>query len=106
MAKKAAKKKKKDEGEQQELFELLGEGSAEIQEAGTEYNKHLKIRLAALKKEVKYKEIIRELVKKAGLQRMPDGVIRFTAGEKEFKITPQDDKVQVRDKKAPKKVGS
>ncbi len=103
MAKK--KSKKKEEGEQQELFELLGDDAKEIKTAGRLYKKHQKIRLEALKNEIAQKGIILELVDKAGLQRLEDGKIKFKVDGMEIEIEPRDDLVKVKEK-APKKEGS
>lgn len=100
-------KEKKEPGEQQELFDVVGEGAPELQAAGLVYRKHLKIRQVALKEEVKQKEIMRDIISKMGLQRMPDGKIRFTSGGLEFEVEPKDDIIRVKDKKkakTPKKV--
>ncbi len=98
----AKNKKDAEAGEQSELFELLGEGAKELKVAGKLYKKHQKIRLAALKDEIKYKGIIRELADKAGLQRLPSGNIEFTVDGMKIVIEPRDDKVTVTEKKAPK----
>jgi hypothetical protein len=106
MAKKKVAKKKvappKEKGEQQELFELLGEHAAEIKQAGKLYKKYQKTRLESLKLEIAQKTVIRELAKKANLQRMSDGVIRFKVDGMEIEIEPRDDVVRVKEKKEPK----
>ncbi len=99
---KKAAKKKKEPGEQTELFELLGEHAAEIKAAGKLYKKHQKIRIEALKNEIAQKTIIRELADKAGLQRMPDGKIKFKVDGMEIEIEPRDDVVRVKETKQPK----
>ena len=96
----AKKKKKKEKGEQQELFELLGEHAAEIKAAGKLYKKYQKTRIEALKNEIAQKTIIRELADKAGLQRMPDGKIKFKVDGMEIEIEPRDDVVRVKELKA------
>ncbi len=98
----AKKTKKKEAGEQEELFELHGPNSQKIVEAGTLYKKHQKARLVAEKLEAEQKAILLELVKKENLQVLAGGKIRFTIGDMEIKITPRDELVQVSEK-APSK---
>ncbi len=102
MAKKKAKKK--EEGEQQELFELLGDDAKEIKTAGRLYKKYQKTRIEALAKEIAQKTVIRELAAKAGLKRLPSGNIEFKVDGMKIVIEPRDDKVTVTEK-APKKEG-
>lgn len=103
---KTAKKKvvpKSEKGEQQELFELLGNDAVEIKAAGKLYKKHQKIRIEALAAEIAQKTIIRDLAEKAGLQRMTNGNIEFKVDGMKIVIEPRDDKVTVTEKqeKAP-----
>lgn len=94
--------KKKDAGEQAELFKLLGEYAGEIKESAIRYKKFQKTRIGALKREIAEKTIIRDLANKAGLQRMPDGKIKFKVDGVEIEIEPRDDVVRVKEPKAKK----
>ena len=99
MAKAKKKAKKKEPGEQTELFELLGEHAAEIKAAGKLYGKYQKTRIEALKNEIAQKTVIRELAVKAGLQRLPNGNFEFKVDGMKIVIEPRDDKVTVSEKK-------
>lgn len=84
-------------GEQMELIDVAPENAKPMIKAGRLYNKAKKARIIALAEEVKYKEKIRQLARDANLQRLEDGVIRFTYEGVTICITPQDEKVTVKE---------
>jgi len=92
------KKETKKSNEQLDLIDVAPENAKPMIEAGRLYKKAQKVRLKALAEEVKYKDKIRQLAKDANLQRLEDGVIRFTHDSVTICITPQDEKVTVKDK--------
>lgn len=105
MAKRGRKKKSDLKvGAQMELIEVGPENLKEI-------SKHLKVykdaqtkRLAALKIETEKKQVILDLVHKAGLGRLPDGRIRFTCDGLLVEVTPTDEVIKI--KKGPDKPGA
>ena len=98
-----AKKTKK--GEQLDLIKVGPANEKVIVKAVREYKGHQHDRMASLKLEVAAKEKVLALVKKADLQRLKDGVIKFTLGQTTIKITPQDDLIQITEKTPKKKKG-
>ncbi len=92
---------KKGKGEQEELFELLGDEAKQIIAAAKLYKKYQKARIAALAKEIEQKKLILELVKKANLQVLADGKIKCRVDGMTITVTPRDELVQVSEK-APK----
>lgn len=85
-------------GKQLELIDVAPKNAEPIIEAARLYKKVQSARLKALAQEVELKDKIRQLVKKAKLQRLKDGVIRFTYDGVTVCITPQDEKVTVKEK--------
>ena len=94
MAKKK-KAKKKESGEQAELFEIHGANAKKIIEAATLYKKYQKSRLAVAAKEAEQKTLILELVKEADLQVLAGGKIKCTVDGMTITVTPRDELVQV-----------
>ena len=94
MAKRGRKPKKE---KQLDLLDVAPENAKPIIELAKEYKVALTARLAALKEEVRLKQLILELVNKAGLQRLPDGDIRFEYDGFQVTVTPCDDKIKVKE---------
>jgi len=97
-----AKTKKKEAGEQLDLMDVQPENAKEIIAAAKLYKKHQKARLAAGVKEKEQKTLILELAKKADIQVLAGGKIKFTVDGMMIEITPRDELVQVTEK-APSK---
>ncbi len=93
MAKK--KKKETESGEQLELIDVSPENAKPIIAAARAYKKHQAVRLSALAKEIKQKQVILELVKEAKLQPLDNGVIKFECDGVVISITPRDELVKV-----------
>jgi len=93
MAKRGRKQK------QLELIETLPENIQEIVDVAIEYRESVVERQAMLRKEVELKTKVKDMAIKAGLKRLPDGVIRFKYDGVLVSITPQDDKIKVKDVK-------
>lgn len=90
--------KKKKDGEQLNLIDVAPENAKPIIEAARLYKGYQSERLAALKKEIEQKTLIIELVKKADLQTLAGGKIRFEYDDVLVTITPRDELVKVTDK--------
>lgn len=88
--------------EQMPLIEVGPENLEAITKEVRIYKKHQFDRLSAGKKEVNQREKIRAMVKEAGLQRLPDGNIKFEADNAIVCIEPQEDLITIKEK-APKK---
>ncbi len=84
-------------GEQLDLIDVSPKNAKPMIEVGRLYKKAQKARLKALAEEIRLKEKIRQLAKDAKLQRLENGVIRFEYQGVEICITPQDEKVTVKD---------
>lgn len=97
MAKK--KKAKKQKGEQLQLIDVAPENAKEIIAATKVYKVHQAARLKAGKAEIAQRTVVRALVAESGLQRLPDGTIRFELDGKLFCVTPQDDLITITDAK-------
>ncbi len=95
-------RKKKEAGEQEELFELHGENAKKIVEAAKLYKKHQKARLTAAGKEAEQKALILELVEQEDLQVLSGGKVKFTVDGMTITVTPRDKLVQVSEKAPPK----
>ena len=89
-------------GEQIPLMDVGPENKKVIVDAVRVYKKHQKDRLAALKKEVDQKDIVKSLIKESKLKRNKDGAIVFKYNNVTIKVTPQDDLITINEKK-PKK---
>lgn len=106
MAKKTNKEEKAEakesnaSGKQLELIDVAPENAKPIIAAGRRYKKAQKARLEALAEEIKLKDKIRQLAKDANIKRLENGVIRFTYNGVTICITPQDEKVTVKDETA------
>lgn len=90
-------KKTKNSEEQLDLIEVGPENGKAIITEAKNYKKHQADRLAALKLELESKKKVLKLVKEANLQRLKDGVIRFTLDRVTFKVTPQDDLITIKE---------
>jgi hypothetical protein len=84
-------------GDQLPLIDVTPENIKLIAPITKAYRKALAARQLALKEEVDNKQKLLALVKEAGLQRLPDGSIRFRVNGLLIVIEPQDDKVKVKD---------
>lgn len=101
MAKKTKKKTKPKVGEKDKQLDLIDvhpKNAKPIIEEARLYKKYQTARLAALKKEVEQKQKVLELVKKANLQRLKNGQIKFEYDGVVVSVTPQDDKVAITEK--------
>lgn len=97
-----AEVEKSEKGEQMALMDVGPENAKEIVDAVRVYKRHQADRRAALKKEVELKDVVKELVKKADLKRLPNGNIEFECDGAEVAIMPQDDLITIKEK-TPKK---
>ena len=111
MAKKKATKKKvtkksepqedlnagKEKGDQLDLIDITPDEAKEILASVKRYKIHQSDRLAAGKRETEEKEHVLELVKKADLQRLKDGKIKFNYGGFTVSVTPQSDLIQIKE---------
>lgn len=88
--------KKPVAGEQLSLIDVGPENIEEITPHIRQYKEAMSTRLKALKVEVKEKNIILELVKKAHLKRLEDGNIRFTCADMLIEITPRDEVIRIK----------
>ena len=88
-------KKEKKEGEQLELIDVAPENAKPIMEAARKYKHFQTERLGFLKKEIEQKVLLLELVKKADLQTLAGGKIKFEYDGLRINITPRDELVQV-----------
>ncbi len=98
MAEKKSEQESPEVGEQIMLIDIAPENIKPIIKAAKLYKRAQSERLAALKEEVKYKTEVRELVRKSNPQQLEDGDIKFEYDGFEVIITPQDEKVTVKDK--------
>lgn len=101
--KKVTAKVKALAGKQLDLIDVAPENAKEIIAATKLYKVHQAARLKAGKAEVAQRTVVRGLVAESGLQRLPDGSIRFELDGKLFCVTPQDDLITITDVKAAKK---
>lgn len=90
-------RKKKTGGEQLDLIETQPENAKKIIKQAKIYKSAQAARIEALAEEVAAKKALLDLIHEAGLQRMPDGKIRFTADGFTITVTPADDKIKVKD---------
>jgi len=95
----APKKEKKEKGKQLDLIDVAPENAKPIIAKGRRYKKVQATRLAALAEEKKLKEEIKSDVKAANLQPLKGGVIKFKYNGVTIIITPQDEKVEVKEDK-------
>ena len=99
-AKKAAKKEVGNKDEQLALIDVEPENMKEIAECARVYKRFQKARMANLKSEVEQKERMKDLIKKAKLQPLEDGVIRFKCEGLTIQATPKDVLITVKGKLA------
>jgi hypothetical protein len=91
MAKRGRKQK------QLELIQTLPDNVQEIVDVALEYKDCVTTRTGILKKEVELKNQIKEMVHKAGLQPLKDGVIRFRHNGVLISVTPRDELIKVKE---------
>lgn len=95
-----AKRGRKPKIEKQiNLFEVAPENADEILEHAKKYKTLVVERQKLLEQEVAEKQTLLELVHNADLQRLKDGIIKFTAGEFQVTVTPTDEKISIKEKK-------
>ena len=99
MAKKDSMQKQVKKEEQMALMDVGPENNKEIVDAVRIYKTHQKDRLAAGKKEVDQKEVVKQLVLKSKLQPLKNGVIKFTCDNAEIEVTPRDVLITIKEKK-------
>lgn len=90
--------KKKKAGEQGQLIDTVPENFKELVEAGHLYKEYQAERMAALQKEIDQKKLILELMKKAGLQTLEGGKMKFEHDGLKISVTPRDELVKVVEK--------
>lgn len=95
---KSKKTKPKESGEQLDLIDVAPKNAKPIIAVAREYKKAMLMRLKYGNREVELKKKIRELIADAGLARLPDGSIRFTYDDVTVCVTPQDEKVTVKER--------
>jgi hypothetical protein len=93
MAKRGRKQK------QLQLIETLPENIQEIVDVALDYKECVVTRQGILKKEVELKAKIKDMVKKAKIQPLKDGVIRFRHDGVLISITPRDEVIRVKEVK-------
>ncbi len=98
-AKTGKEKDDKEKGKQLDLIDVTPEEAKPIVQAARLYKVYQSARLKALKKEVEQKQLILDLVKKSNMQRLKNGVIRFEHDGTRITVTPQDDKITVKEEK-------
>lgn len=91
-------KKTKQSGEQLDLIDFHPKNSKPIIEAARLYKKFQATRIAALKKEIKQKQKILELVKSENLQTLDGGKVKFELDDLIIGVTPRDELVTVKEK--------
>jgi len=89
--------RKKKEQEQLDLIDVKPENAKHIVNAARLYKQYQAARLAALKQEIDQKQTILALVKKAKLQPLEGGVIRFKVDGVTISVTPRDELVKVKE---------
>ncbi len=92
-------KAKQETGEQLQLIDVGPKDGKEIMVAAKSYQKHQTARLKSLEKEMEQKTLILELVKKANLQPLAGGVIKFRLDGMTITIKPRDELVRVKEDK-------
>jgi len=97
MAKEKGKTKTGTSGDQLALIDVDPENMKSIIPIARRYKKVQAARLAALNEEVELKQKILKLAREAKLQRLDDGKIKFKCKGVVITITPQDDKVSVKE---------
>ena len=100
-----AKKDSPAKGEQMQLIEVAPENLDKISPHVRKYREALKQRQAALKEEVKQKQLIQELVLAAKLQPLTNGHVKFRCEGFEIDLEPRDFVIHVKESKPPKKQG-
>jgi hypothetical protein len=95
---KIMKKKTRTSVEQMPLIEVGPENLEAIVKEVRIYKKHQFNRLSSLKKEVEQQKKIKTMVKEAGLQRLPDGTIKFEADNSIICLAPQDELITIKEK--------
>ena len=83
---------------QQDLIDVTPENVKELIDAAVLYKKYQKERMAASDREVEQKTLIRELMRKADLQQLAGGKIKFEHDGFKITVTPRDELVEVTNK--------
>ena len=97
MAKTKKKSSKIETGEQMDLIDVAPKNAKEIVAVARRYQKYQAARVGALAQEIEQKTLLLELVKKADLQELRGGKIKFEVDGIRITITPRDELVQVSD---------
>jgi len=84
---------------QLDLIDVHPKNAGPIIELARKYRTVVSQRVKLLAKEVEMKAQILEMVKAANLKRLADGVIRFTYDGYTLTVTPQDEKLNVKEVK-------
>ena len=95
MAKKKSQKPKP--GDQLDLIDVAPKNAKEIIVAAKLYKKYQGIRSAALKRETEQKQTVLELMKKANLQTLAGGKVKFQYNGLIVSIIPRDELVTVKE---------
>ena len=80
-----------------DLIDVSPKNAKPIIQAARLYKKYQAARQAALVKEIEQKQVILELVKKAELQTLAGGKIKFEHDGVTVSVTPRDELVSVKD---------
>jgi hypothetical protein len=97
MAKKSKMSQEVEKSEQLDLIDVQPKNAKEIVNAAKLYKKFQAARLSALEKETNQKQTVLELIKKAKLQPLDGGVIKFKNGGIIVTVKPRDELVQVKE---------
>lgn len=87
---------KKEPNEQLDLIDVHPENAKEIVACAKRYKRVMKKRVEYLAEEVEAKKQLLELIHEAGLQRLEDGKIRYTAEGMTITVEPRDDLIKVK----------
>jgi len=91
------RKKADTQGEQLDLIDVGPENLKEIIPVARAYKKIISERVTLTAQEVKLKEKIKKFVHESGLKRLPDGSFKFKSDGVLITVTPQDEKVKVKE---------
>ena len=92
-------KKQKNKEEQLDLIDIQPENSKEIAKVARLYKQAQRERLTALKEELIQKQALLALIRKAHLQQLEGGVIKFKCDTLSISVTPRDELVKVKEAK-------
>ena len=97
MQKEVEKSEQATKGQQMDLIDVSPKNSKEIIRQAQIYRDALARRQSALNEETNAKQKLLDLIKKAGLQRLEDGTIKFHVDGYKITVTPRDELVKVKE---------